>query len=79
MLEEGREGPLLKITIQEGRAPQGKREPQIASSRLLEALGGIEIETSAGKLVDKGAYLWGVENSEKGKGTRIYRGASIKF
>lgn len=44
------------------------REPHFISSKLLEALGGIKRWTEFGPLVDNGAYLWGVEDREKGQG-----------
>lgn len=60
-----------EITIsqarQEGRSQLAK-EPHYISSRLLEALGGVKETTVAGELVSKGAYLWGVEDREKGGG-----------
>jgi len=45
-----------------------KKEPHFISPRLLEALGGVMDDAGGKPLVDKGAYLWGVEDREKGKG-----------
>lgn len=45
-----------------------EKEPHFISSRLLDALGGIKIKTLAGELVDKGSYLWGIEDREKSFG-----------
>lgn len=45
-----------------------EKEPHFISSRLLGALGGIKTETLAGALVDKGSYLWGIEDREKSFG-----------
>lgn len=47
---------------------QENANPHFISPRLLEALGGIKEETSVGSLVEKGAYLWGAEDRDKGKG-----------
>lgn len=48
--------------------PTSDNQPHFISSRLLEALGGIKEKTAAGELVNKGAYLWGVEDRDKGFG-----------
>lgn len=51
---------------------EGEKQPHFISAKLLDALGGIrrreEIKGRQIPLVDKGAYLWGVENQELGKG-----------
>jgi len=53
-------------------AKKGERQPHFISTKLLDALGGIrrteEVKGKQIPLVDRGAYLWGVENRELGKG-----------
>ncbi len=49
----------------------GEKGPQYITPRLLDALGGKTVETPAGKLIEKYAYLWGLddtENKDLGKG-----------
>ncbi|MEK7618701.1 MAG: HDIG domain-containing metalloprotein [Patescibacteria group bacterium] len=48
--------------------PNVDKEPHFISSRLLAALSGIKEQTEVGGLVDRGAYLWDVEDREKGAG-----------
>lgn len=49
-----------------------KRQPHFISTKLLDALGGIrkteKVNDKQIPLVDRGAYLWGVENQDLGKG-----------
>jgi hypothetical protein len=49
-----------------------EKEPHYIDSKLLDALGGnkkkIKIGQKETELVENGAYLWGVEDTEKGKG-----------
>lgn len=57
---------------QKGKIPETiskEKKPHFISSKLLKALGGIKETTPVGgSVVDKGAYLWGVEDREKGAG-----------
>lgn len=50
----------------------GTRQPHFINSKLLDALGGTQetqtIHGSTYNLVNDGAYLWGVDDREKGKG-----------
>lgn len=65
------EQPKRELQIDRVEAPEaqkGAKKPHFISSRLLEALGGIKEQTVAEALVDRGAYLWGVEDREKGAG-----------
>jgi putative nucleotidyltransferase with HDIG domain len=48
--------------------PGPSKRPHFITPRLLKALHGIKEETPEGPLVDEGAYLWGVEDQEKGEG-----------
>lgn len=42
--------------------------PHFISRRLLEALGGTKVRIADYELADKGAYLWGVKDRQKGEG-----------
>lgn len=45
-----------------------EKEPHFISPRLLKALGGTKEETVVGPLVARNAYLWGVEDRDRGAG-----------
>ena len=66
------EQPKRELQPDQVEAPEAQKrekEPHFISSKLLKALGGIKEATPAGGLVvDKGAYLWGAEDREKGAG-----------
>lgn len=58
---------------------EGEKQSHFISAKLLDALGGIrrteEVKGKQISLVDRGAYLWGVEDREKGKG--VFRHALL--
>ena len=48
------------------------RKSHFISGKLPKALGGVKEETPAGALVNHGAYLWGVDDRNKGGGMLRY-------